>query len=114
MTVEDWGRSIDQLADLGTRMVQFIGGEPTLHRGLPELVRQALDRGLSVEVFTNLVHIGPALWEVLSRPGVQLATSYYSDDAAQHERTTANLVEAVRRLIPTRCPSSMSMRQSLA
>lgn len=71
MSAEDWGRTVDQLADLGTRMVQFIGGEPTLHRALPGLVHHALDRGLAVEVFTNLVHIGPALWEVFSRSGAR-------------------------------------------
>ncbi|MBM7863657.1 radical SAM/SPASM domain-containing protein [Lentzea nigeriaca] len=112
MTAEDWRKSIGQLADLGTRMVQFIGGEPTLHRSLPALIHHALDRGLVVEVFTNLVHVAPALWQVFSRSGVQLATSYYSDDAEQHERVTrgrgsyertkSNIVEAVRRSIPVR------------
>ncbi|GLY49976.1 hypothetical protein Lesp01_36320 [Lentzea sp. NBRC 102530] len=112
MTTEEWASSIDQLADLGTRMVQFIGGEPTLHRGLPALVGHALDRGLAVEVFTNLVRVSADLWEVFSQPGVRLATSYYSDDAEQHERITrgrrsyertrSNLVEAVRRSIPVR------------
>lgn len=112
MTTEEWASSIDQLAALGTRMVQFIGGEPTLHRGLPLLVGQALGLGLEVEVFTNLVRVSPDLWEVFSQPGVRLATSYYSDDARQHERITRgrrsyertrlNLVEAVRLSIPVR------------
>ncbi|SES39626.1 radical SAM/SPASM domain-containing protein [Lentzea albida] len=112
MTTKEWTNVIDQLADLGTRMVQFIGGEPTLHRGLPGLVGHALGRGLEVEVFTNLVHVSPILWEVFSQPGVRLATSYYSDDAEQHERITrgrrsyertrSNLVEAVRRSVPVR------------
>ncbi|WP_394620126.1 radical SAM protein [Lentzea sp. JNUCC 0626] len=112
MTTEAWRDSIEQLADLGTTMVQFIGGEPTLYRRLPELVRHALDRGLAVEVFTNLVHVGPELWEVFCQPGVQLATSYYSDNAEQHERITrgrrshertkSNLLEAARRAIPVR------------
>ncbi|SDP94024.1 radical SAM protein [Lentzea jiangxiensis] len=103
---------IDQLTDLGTRMVQFIGGKPTLHRGLPVLIGHALDRGVEVEVFTNLMHVSPNLWEVLSQLGVRLATSYYSDDAEQHERITrgqrsyewtwSNLVEAVRRSVPVR------------
>lgn len=30
----DWCRVIDEVAQLGGRMVQFIGGEPTLYRGL--------------------------------------------------------------------------------
>ncbi|MDT7786687.1 MAG: hypothetical protein QOF58_5106 [Pseudonocardiales bacterium] len=112
MTVEEWESVIDQLADFDARMVQFIGGEPTLHRGLPHLIDRALHHGMEVEVFSNLVHVGPHLWEVFERPGVCLATSYYSDQAEQHEqitrsrrshgRTRANIVEAVRRAIPLR------------
>jgi MoaA/NifB/PqqE/SkfB family radical SAM enzyme len=92
-------------------MVQFIGGEPTLHPRLPHLVDHAVDVGLVVEVFSNLVHITDRLWEGFSRPGVQLACSYYSDDPAQHAaitkrpihaRTRANIAEAVRRSIPLR------------
>jgi len=41
MTMADWARVIDQVTALGATMVQFIGGEPTLHRGLPDLVRRA-------------------------------------------------------------------------
>jgi MoaA/NifB/PqqE/SkfB family radical SAM enzyme len=112
MTADDWANTIDQLAGLGTRMVQFIGGEPTLHKGLPDLVDRALGRGLEVEVFSNLVHVPARLWEVFERRGVRLATSYYSDNAEQHEkitkgrgsypRTKANIAEALRRSIPVR------------
>jgi MoaA/NifB/PqqE/SkfB family radical SAM enzyme len=103
----DWLRVIDEVARLGGRMVQFIGGEPTLHQSLPQLVDRALARNLEVEVFSNLVRVSPQLWEVFARPGVRLATSYYSDIAGQHEsitkgrgsyaRTRANIAEAVRR-----------------
>jgi MoaA/NifB/PqqE/SkfB family radical SAM enzyme len=66
---------------------------------------------LGVEVFTNLVHVTDEMWEVFARPRVSLATSYYSDDPAQHAavtgrpsypRTKANITEAVRRGIPLR------------
>jgi organic radical activating enzyme len=112
MTDGDWRRVIDQAADSGVSMVQFIGGEPTLHPGLPELLHYALSRRLEVEVFSNLVHVTPVLWEAFGRDGVRLACSYYSDDSAQHAavtrrpashtRTRANIVEAVRRSIPLR------------
>ncbi|MBO0877025.1 MAG: radical SAM protein [Pseudonocardia sp.] len=111
MTLPDWERIIDESADLGVDMVQFIGGEPTLYPDLPGLIDRALGRGLEVEVFTNLVHVGPALWETFTQPGVSLATSWYSDDPSEHatitrrhthERTRANLAEAVRRSIPLR------------
>ena len=112
MTVSDWRRVIDEAADLGVGAVQFIGGEPTLYPALPELVDHALAAGVQVEVFSNLVHVTPVLWECFGRPGVRLACSYYSDDPSQHAavtgragshaRTRANIAEAIRRSIPLR------------
>ncbi|MFI1013401.1 radical SAM protein [Streptomyces sp. NPDC020965] len=111
MESDDWRRVIEQLAARGVTMVQFIGGEPMLHPDLSGLVTYALDRGLRVEVFSNLVHVPAALWPVLEREAVSLATSYYSDDPAEHAavtgrlsyaRTRANVAEAVRRGIRLR------------
>lgn len=112
MAVEDWVGVIDQSVSLGARMVQFIGGEPTLHPDLPQLVMHALERGLDVEVFSNLVHVSEQLWQVFSQPRVRLATSYYSSSPRLHEaithrrgshaRTKQNIIEAVRRSIPMR------------
>jgi MoaA/NifB/PqqE/SkfB family radical SAM enzyme len=62
MTAADWERVIGEAAAAGVEMVQFIGGEPTLHPDLPRLVDHALAQGLEVEVFSNLVHVAPALW----------------------------------------------------
>ncbi|MGW1974119.1 radical SAM protein [Streptomyces sp. NPDC001889] len=111
MESDDWRRVIEQLAARGVTMVQFIGGEPMLHPDLSALIGFALDRGLRVEVFSNLVHVPASLWPVLARQGVSLATSYYSDDPAEHAavtgrpshaRTRANVAEAVRRGVPLR------------
>ncbi|MGH3758579.1 radical SAM protein [Actinophytocola sp.] len=112
MTTSDWCRVIDESTTLGIEMVQFIGGEPTMHPGLPHFVDHALGRGIEVEVYSNLVHVRPELWEAFTRPGVRLATSYYADSATQHAaitkrrgshaRTKSNIVEALRRSIPLR------------
>src|SRR5216683_1067302 len=112
MTTEDWVRVIDQAATLGVKMVQFIGGEPTLDPGLPRLVRYALGKGLKVYVYSNLVHITPTLWDLFSQPRMFLGTSWYSADPDKHAeitgsrasyaRTRASIAEAVRRSIPVR------------
>ncbi len=111
MTTADWWRVIDEADDMGVPDVQFIGGEPTLHPDLPDLIRHALSRGLKVEVYTNLVRVTPTLWDVFSLPGVRLATSYYSADPAwhdaitgrhSHDRTLSNIAEAEVRGIPIR------------
>lgn len=111
MTRSDWHRVLGEAVELRVEMVQFIGGEPTLYPDLVPLIEYALARGLAVEVFSNLVHVTNEMWDVFSRPRVSLATSYYSDDPAQHAavtgrpsytRTKANIAEAVRRGIPLR------------
>lgn len=112
MTLADWCRVIDEANHLNIEMVQFIGGEPTTHPGLPRLVDHAIMRGIGVEVYSNLIHVRRELWDNFTRPGVSLATSYYSDDAAQHDaitgrrgshaRTKRSIIEALRRAVPLR------------
>ncbi|MFC4560399.1 radical SAM protein [Nocardiopsis mangrovi] len=111
MIREDWIRTIDQAAAQGVRRIQMIGGEPTMHPDFAELVTHALNAGIQTEVFSNLVHVSPANWTLFQRPGVSLATSYYSDSADEHDavtgrrshaRTRANIVRAVGFKIPLR------------
>jgi radical SAM protein with 4Fe4S-binding SPASM domain len=96
---------------LGAVIVQFIGGEPTLHPDLPALLDHARTAGLDVEVFTNLVHITDRLWDCFTQPGVRLACSYYSPDPDEHAkitrrpshaRTRTNITRALQRGIPLR------------
>jgi len=89
MAVQDWRRLLEEAAAMGVGRVQLIGGEPTLHPGLPELVGHALGLGLGVEVYSNLARPLPErLWEVLGLPGVALATSYHAADPGEHDRVT--------------------------
>ena len=88
MTAADWRRLIREAAALGVKTVQFFGGEPTLYPHLAELVGLALDLGLTVEVYTNLVHLDAAAQGGVLRPGLSLATSLYTDDEGEHERIT--------------------------
>ncbi|MBF6053156.1 radical SAM protein [Streptomyces eurocidicus] len=112
MTVPDWRHVIDQFTAIGGRDVQFIGGEPTLYPHLSELIIHAHGAGLGIEVFSNMTAIRDPLWETFKACGVKLATSYYSDDAAEHDnvtnlrgshkKTRANIRKAVDLGIPIR------------
>jgi len=111
MTPEAWETALTEAAALGTRMVCFIGGEPTLNPGLPRLVRHSLSLGMEAEVFSNLVHVTPELWDLFTTPGVRLATSWYTNERLEHKQITgrdthrqtlANIEEALRRDIPLR------------
>ncbi|MGW1978605.1 radical SAM protein [Streptomyces sp. NPDC001889] len=107
MTVGDWKSTIDQLADMGVENVQFIGGEPCLYPHLAELIDHVRHRGITgIEVYSNLTHVSDSLWETFVAQRVDLATSYYSDQAAEHDavtvrqgshrRTRANIQKAQR------------------
>ncbi|MFJ2178572.1 radical SAM protein [Streptomyces sp. NPDC087851] len=112
MTAADWKDCIGQLAEMGTRNVQFIGGEPALYPHLTELIAHPQGAGVSVEVFSNLTHISDELWAAFVEYGVKLATSYYSDEADDHDkvtgrrgahaRTRANIQRARELKIPLR------------
>ncbi len=89
MDYGDWTRVLDEAADLGCRSVQFIGGEPTMHPRLPDLVDHANHRGFEfIEVYTNATRLGKELLGCFQRNGVHVAASFYSDDPAVHEQIT--------------------------
>lgn len=111
MTAGDWTRVLDQAAACGVQRIQLIGGEPTLHPHAAELVDHALNLGLHVEIYTNLVAVSAAWWRTFKRAGVSLATSYYSHRADQHNaitgrpthaRTRANIQRAISVGVPIR------------
>ncbi|MFJ8301254.1 radical SAM/SPASM domain-containing protein [Streptomyces sp. NPDC094447] len=88
MTTEDWHRLIDEAVSLGTSTVQFIGGEPTLHPAFTELVEHALRVGLNVRIHSNFYRVRAEHWPLFEDPRVSVATSYYSDVAAEHDAVT--------------------------
>jgi MoaA/NifB/PqqE/SkfB family radical SAM enzyme len=89
MTYGDWTRVLDEAAELRCRRVQFIGGEPTLHPRLPDLVDHAHQRSFEfIEVFTNATRLGKELMDCFQRSGVHVGTAFYSDDPVVHEHVT--------------------------
>ncbi|MDK1472255.1 radical SAM protein [Streptomyces sp. 549] len=99
MTPADWRGVIIDAAALGVCSVQLIGGEPTVHPHWREFAELALSLGMGVEVYSNLFHVAPGWWDLLTREGLTLATSYYSDEPEEHDRITGRAGSYTR----TRC-----------
>jgi MoaA/NifB/PqqE/SkfB family radical SAM enzyme len=53
MTLPEWKRVVDELADHGVSWVLIRGGEPFLFKGIIELIAHMRDRGLDVAIDTN-------------------------------------------------------------
>ena len=107
LTPEQYAAALRSIRGQGCRQVQFIGGEPTLNKALPSLIRQAreLDFDL-IEVFTNLYKLDEHLLACFVEHDVSVATSFYSHEPATHdaittrkgsfERTVANILRVLR------------------
>lgn len=86
---DDYSRVIEVASSLGCIRLQFIGGEPTLHPALPNLIALARRCGYQfVEVFTNATRVSESLLGCFVREKVAVATSFYSHDPAIHDAIT--------------------------
>jgi MoaA/NifB/PqqE/SkfB family radical SAM enzyme len=61
---------IDKLADLGTSVVAFSGGEPMLHPDLDDLIRHIRGRGMMAGLITNGYFLVPKRIEELNQAGL--------------------------------------------
>ncbi|MFH8988848.1 radical SAM/SPASM domain-containing protein [Streptomyces sp. NPDC017940] len=111
MERDDWFRLIGEAAEMGVPHVQLIGGEPMMHPNGIAIADFALSKGMGVEVYSNLVHVSEPWWEQLRHARMSLATSYYSDQATEHDavtgrrshaRTRQNIIKALAQGTPLR------------
>jgi MoaA/NifB/PqqE/SkfB family radical SAM enzyme len=63
-------RRIDKLAELGTSVVAFSGGEPMLHPDLDALIAHIRSRGMMAGLITNGYFLVPKRIEELNRAGL--------------------------------------------
>lgn len=70
VATEEMVRRIDRLADLGTAIITFSGGEPMLHPNLDLLIEHARKRGSIVTVITNGLLLTPERIHAFNRAGL--------------------------------------------
>jgi molybdenum cofactor biosynthesis enzyme MoaA len=111
LSLNDWISALEEAAALGCRKVQFIGGEPTIHPDLPQLISTARSLGFeSVEIYTNGTLFNSHLKEVFLRHRVALAFSVYSNESTGHEAVTLRpgsfnrTMESIRWAVHERLP----------
>lgn len=90
---------LDWLMAHGVRTIHFCGGEPTIHPGLPHLLRHVQASGGKTQLTTNGIILSTALLDSLRAVRCQVKVSLHGD-RAQHnalvgrdafDRTTDNL-----------------------
>lgn len=92
MTVDDWKRVIGDSRTLGAGYLQFIGGEPTVHPHLMELIEHAKDLGFEqIDVFSNATRITEAMAYQFAKLNVSFAVSVYGATPEIHAHFTNSL-----------------------
>lgn len=86
---EKYQELIIEAYEVGCRRIQFIGGEPTLNRDLPDLIKFSAKIGYTfIEVFTNLTCLTDELLLCFKESDVHVATSVYAPTACTHDQIT--------------------------
>lgn len=89
LSAVDYEKLLTEAHEGGCRAVQFIGGEPTLNKDLPYLLKKAYSIGYShIEVYSNLVSLSASLIEAMIDSKALVATSVYADHASIHDEIT--------------------------
>jgi pyrroloquinoline quinone biosynthesis protein E len=85
-----WRRVIEEANALGVLQTHFSGGEPTLRRDLPELVRHAVELGQYTNLITAAVLLDEAKVEALAEAGLDhVQISIQDSEAANANRIGA-------------------------
>ena len=108
LSYNEWKQVINDIAKLGCKQIQFIGGEPTRYKGLPGLLNHARRVGIkNITVFSNLYEISEELLATMKINNVQVHFSIYGSNAKIHDNITQckgsfdRLINNIKRLKKT-------------
>lgn len=100
MTTDEWRAAIDEFADAGMGRASFMGGEPLLHKDLPELIDHVKRRGVHASINTN-GWLVPQHLDALARLDLVCITldgPAAVHDAQRHPGSYARIMEALELL----------------
>lgn len=87
LTLDEWKKVIDSLAQLGAFRLHFSGGEPLLSENLVELIKYAYQKGFIIFLETNGLLLNMETAKVLKEAGVtSINISIDSADSGEHDR----------------------------
>jgi MoaA/NifB/PqqE/SkfB family radical SAM enzyme len=90
LEAHEWKRIFGELADAGTMVLIFIGGEAMMHPRFWELAEDAASRAFALGLVTNGLLINEKTADRMAALGFyQVSVSLYSADAQVHDRMTS-------------------------
>ena len=88
-TTDQWLHLLDEAATHRCHRVIIIGGEPTLHPDIIQILSHAAQKEFQeIHLFTNATHLTPGLCDAIESLGIIVDFSFYSFDARTHDKIT--------------------------
>ncbi len=97
VTYESIQRRLRWLAAAGVHKVHLCGGEPTIRRDLPDIIREMMDSGLVCAVTTNGILLPSVLLEQLRLADAKVKVSIHGPKALHDSILGRNCYERVDR-----------------
>ena len=90
LKVDDWKKIIDELSLCSPRNIILIGGEPTMYKGINEVIKYIIKKLQSTRVgfYSNLTYINEESIELIKSNGISVITSLYSYRREIHDEIT--------------------------
>lgn len=86
LTTDEGKKLISDLADFGSPVILFSGGEPLMREDLPELVKFAVDRGIRAVISTNGTLLTKKTAKILKKTGISYAGVSLDGMQKSHDR----------------------------
>jgi 12,18-didecarboxysiroheme deacetylase len=86
LTTEEGKRLLSDLADFGSPVILFSGGEPTMREDLPELAQFAVDKGMRAVISTNGTLLTKKTVDIFKRIGLSYVGVSLDGMRAIHDR----------------------------
>jgi MoaA/NifB/PqqE/SkfB family radical SAM enzyme len=87
---------IDDLTDKGTRVLTITGGEPTLRKDLPEILRYAKSKGMLLFLNTNGAYLNKELLSLVDRITLSLDGSEILNDKIRGKGSYKDVIDAIK------------------
>ena len=113
LTVAEYCRNLDHLARNGLKGVAFTGGEPTLNRQLPDLVRYAANIFDRVELTSNGRHLNEMLPLIAPHLHLLKVSLDTTDPAFGQEITNGSMIEVERAIIAVRTACELGLKVAI-
>ena len=102
---------IDWLLARGVKTIHFCGGEPTIHKELPQLIHHVRAGGGKCKLTTNGIAVSDTLIAVLQKTRTEVKVSLHGDRQHHDEvvgcEAFAKTTETIRRLIANQVSTSV-------